>query len=131
VLALLDAIETVVRVGEVLSKVTDEALVVEVTAVPALPARSEKLIVKVTAPLVSAVLVVYVAVQLLPEGLDMTGVAVTVTAPDLKTTVGDWIVSDDVNERVTTSPTLAKEVLALFEAIETVVRVGTAESTVT
>ena len=79
---MFEAIETEVRVGAVLSNVTDVASVVEVTGVPALPARSEKLIVKVTKPSVSDTLVVYEAVQVLPEVLLITGESVTLTPPD-------------------------------------------------
>ena len=60
-----------------------------------------------TKPSVSAELVTYVAVQLLPDGLEIVGVAVTLTPPDLKVTVGVLIVVDDVKLKVTVSPTLA------------------------
>ena len=66
-----------------------------------------KSIVNVTKPFVSAELVTYVAVQLLPDGLDITGVAVTVTPPDLKVTVGVVMATLDVKLNVTVSPTLA------------------------
>ena len=51
--ALFDAMATAVRVGAVWSKVTPEAFVGAVTAVPALPARSVNASAKATAPSVS------------------------------------------------------------------------------
>ena len=52
-LALFEAMVTGVNVGAVRSKLTEEALVVAVTWVPALPAASVKLMVKGTGPSVS------------------------------------------------------------------------------
>ena len=48
----------------------------------------------------------------------------TETLPDLNVTDGVPIVSDDVYERVTTLPVMARDGAALFEAIVTGVRVG-------
>lgn len=122
--ALFEAMVTVVRVGAVLSNVTDEESVVEVTWVPALPAASEKLTVNETKPSVSPEAVTYVAVQFLPEGLDIVGEFVTTTVPDLNTTVGVEIVFDEVKLNVTVSPTLALAGLELLEAIVTGLNVG-------
>ena len=52
-ITLSESIETLVSVGAVLSKVTEEESVVEVTWVPAFPAVSLKSIVKATTPSVS------------------------------------------------------------------------------
>ncbi len=123
-LELLEDIETAVKVGAGFENVTELESVAEVTAVPALPARSEKLIVNVTVPAVSELLAVYEDVQLLPEVLVVVTEPETATPPDLKVTVGVWIVSDEVNESMTVAPTLALVVLGPFDAIETVVNVG-------
>ena len=121
---------TSARVGDVLSTVTDEALVVAVTSVPAFPAESEKLMVKVTAPSVSPDCTVYEDVQLLPDVLTVVIEPRTDTLPDLNVTVGVPIVSDDVYERVTVLPVTAKAGLALLDAIETEVKVGAVVSIV-
>ena len=113
-----------VEVGLVLSKVTDEASVVVVTWVPALPAKSVKLIVKATVPVVSPASIVCVADQ-------AVGPPVTDEEAPAIVTVGVLTDSDDVKVRVTTSPVFAYEVLALLETIWTGERVGNTESTVT
>ena len=59
---LFDARATAVRVGAVWSKVTAEAFVVAVTAVPALPVRSVNERAKATEPAVSPAAIVIVAV---------------------------------------------------------------------
>jgi len=130
-LELFEDIETGESVGAGLEKVTELALVVEVTFVPALPAKSENEIVKVTVPAVSEPEAVYEAVQLLPEGLAIVVEPETETPPVLKVTVGDWIVSDEVKETVTVLPGKAWVGSVLFEAMVTVVRVGEVLSKVT
>ena len=110
-------------VGAVRSKFTADASVVEVTAVPAFPAMSEKEILKVTVPSVSPMSIVCVADQ-------AVGPPVTDAEAPAMVTVGVWIDSFEVKVKVTTSPVLACVVVALLEAMWTGERVGAVLSTV-
>ncbi len=100
-----------------MSKATADESVVAVTAVPALPARSEKEILKAMFPSVSPEVMAR-------EAVHAVGPPETVAEEPPMVTVGVPIDSDEVNETVTVSPVLALEVMALFEAMETDERVG-------
>ena len=90
----------IVEVGFVLSNVTDDESVVDVTCVPAFPAQSEQLIVNATVPSVSVTNIVWVADQ-------DVGPPVTEAEAPAIVTVGVETDSDEVNVRVTVSPVLA------------------------
>ena len=100
-----------------------------VTAVPVFPAVSLKAILKVVAPDVSLALTVYAAVQVFPEVfVYVMEVSAIAAPPDSNVTVGVDIASLAVNVRVTTSPSFATEVIALFEAMLTELSVGAVPS---
>ena len=73
---------------------------------------------------------VYFAVHVLPDVfVYVTVSSVIASPPDWKVTVGVAIVSFAVNVNVTISPTLAKVVVELFDAILTLLNVGAVVST--
>ena len=111
-------------VGAVLSKVTAVAFVVVETVAPAFPARSLKAIENPTVPVASPVTIIQVALQLV-------GPPLTVAACVAINTVGVPILSDDVKVNVTVSPTFAQALFALFDWMETGLRVGAVLSKVT
>ena len=111
-------------VGAFLSNVTALASVVVETAAPAFPAKSLKLIENATVPVVSALIMLRVALQLVGPPLTEAACVAIVTA-------GMPISSDDVKVKVTVSPTIAQAVFALFEWMETGLRVGEVVSKVT
>jgi hypothetical protein len=104
-------------VGGVLSKVTLEPLVIAVTAVPAFPSKSVKLMLKVTVPSVSPEVMALLAVQEVPEPEIAADVPSMVAA-------GVCIVSEDVKLTVTVSPVFALAVLELEDAMVTGLKVG-------
>ena len=117
-------VETEVTVGAVLSNVTLPLPLV--TADPAFPAESLNAILYVTEPVVSLDSVVYTAVHVFPDVFTyVTDVSVIAAPPERKVTIGVDIVSLAVNESVTLSPTAASVDVELFEAILTLLNVGT------
>ena len=124
-LVLFDDMSTVGSVGTVSSYTILSPLVRDVTREPLLLARSRKSIVKFTSPSVSPDCIVYAAVQdvLLPE---------TVAAfPSIVTVGSACRFSEEVNERVTISPSFAYAELSLFDVTVTADNVGTALSYIT
>jgi hypothetical protein len=117
-------VETEVTVGAVLSNVT--LTLPLVTADPAFPAESLNAILYVTEPVVSLDSVVYTAVHVFPVVFTyVTDVSVIAAPPETKVTTVVDIVSLAVNESVTLSPTAASVDVELFEAILTLLNVGT------
>jgi hypothetical protein len=117
-------VETEVTVGAVLSNVTLPLPLV--TADPAFPAESLNAILYVTEPVVSLDSVVYTAVHVFPVVFTyVTDVSVIAAPPETKVTTVVDIVSLAVNESVTLSPTAASVDVELFEAILTLLNVGT------
>ena len=118
------------RVGWVLSIVTLLESLVEVTAVPALPASSENAIENVIAPSPSSSAVSITQVHaLLDPSVAVTELAIALPSPSVIVHVGEPIASEAVNDRVTSSPSLALPVPAV--AILTDDRVGTLASMIT
>jgi hypothetical protein len=114
-------------VGAVLSNVTLPLPLV--TAVPAFPAESLNAILYATEPVVSLDSVVYTAVQVFSDVFTyVKDVSVIAAPPERKVTTGVDIVSLAVNESVTLSPTAASVDVELFDAILTLLNVGTVVS---
>ena len=117
-------VETEDTVGAVLSNVTLPPPLV--TADPAFPAESLNAILYVTEPAVSLSAVVYAAVHVFPDVFTyVTDVSVIAAPPETKVTTGVDIVSLAVNVSVTLSPTAASVDVELFDAILTLLNVGT------
>ena len=114
--------ETDDTVGNVLSKLTDDALVVLLTGVPAFDARSENEIENDTVPSVSPDCIWYVADhdEFAPDTLAECPAMVT---------VGVWMFSDELNDTVMVSPGLALTGFALSDDIEMDESVGSTVST--
>jgi len=117
-------VETEVTVGAVFSNVTLPLPLV--TADPAFPAESLNAILYVTEPAVSLSAVVYAAVHVFPDVFTyVTDVYVIAAPPETKVTTGVDIVSLAVNVSVTLLPTAASVDVELFDAIPTLLNVGT------
>ena len=114
------------RVGWVLSMVTVEESSTDVSGVPALPAESEKAIEKDIAPSASSSWVSTTQVQTLPLLATVTELSMVAPSPSFMVHVGVWIVSEEVNVSVTSSPLFALPVPAV--AMPTVPRVGAVPS---
>ena len=115
--------ETDEMTGADSSNVTLEASVVAVTVIPAFPAVSENAIENAIAPGASPVSIVLVATQLSPLGF----VRESGTFPSI-VTVGEDMVSLEVNESVTRSFTVASVVSVLSDAMDTGDSVGATPS---
>ena len=98
---------------------------VVITAVPLLPASSMKLILKLADPFGVLLATVCTACQSVPFPL------VAVVVDPASVTVGTGIGSLEVKKRVRLSPDFARFVDTLFEASETLLKVGTVVSKLT
>jgi hypothetical protein len=125
--ALLLAIVTGFSVGAEVSTVTLDPLVVAITVVPLLPAKSAKSIIMAAVPSVVPAATVSVAVQLVAEEILLTDEA---DAPAI-VTVGVAMASLEVKVIVMTSVSFASVVVELLLAMVTGDNVGRVVSKVT
>ena len=128
---VLSASRSVSTLKNILSSVVKERANTEpveaaVTLVPALLTKSAMPeTVNATASGVSLAETTYDADQLLLLAVEARVTElVTATPPEVNATVGLWMISEDVNVRVTVSPVTALVVSALLETMVTEARVG-------